>query len=132
MFARPVVVEVSSADLETVLGTTRHSWVITRRHADVPELRRQEEVEKCHLLREIVGNPFRPFALDPAWLRWSEGLVARLGQSIYEDRGFERLPILADALEDAGCTDAAILDHLRGPGPHARGCWALDALLGKE
>ena len=57
--------------------------------------------------------------------------VVQLAQSIYDDRAFDRLPILADALEEAGCTDAAILDHCRGPGPHVRGCWAVDLLLGK-
>jgi len=54
-----------------------------------------------------------------------------LAQRIYEDRTFEHLPILADALEDAGCTEATILDHCRGPGPHVRGCHVLDVLLGK-
>jgi hypothetical protein len=55
-----------------------------------------------------------------------------LAQAIYEDRAFDRLPVLADALEDAGCTNSDLLGHLRGPGPHARGCWVLDLLLGKE
>jgi len=51
---------------------------------------------------------------------------------MYDDRGFEDKPILADALEDAGCDNADILSHLRGPGPHVRGCWVMDAILGKE
>jgi hypothetical protein len=55
-----------------------------------------------------------------------------LAQGIYDERAFERLPILADALEDAGCTDAAILVHCRGPGPHVRGCWVVDLILGKQ
>jgi hypothetical protein len=54
-----------------------------------------------------------------------------MAQAIYNERGFDRLPILGDALEDAGCTDRDILDHCRGPGPHVRGCWAVDLLLGK-
>ena len=55
-----------------------------------------------------------------------------IARHIYDDRAFHDLPILADALEDAGCADAAILDHCRGPGPHVRGCWAVDLLLGKS
>ncbi len=86
----------------------------------------------CELLRCIFGNPFRPAAVDPAWLHWNSGTVLRLATAIYHDCAFERLPVLADALEEAGCTDAAILDHCRGPGPHVRGCWVVDLLLGKE
>jgi hypothetical protein len=63
---------------------------------------------------------------------WNESTVTELAQAIYTDRAFDRLPILADALEEAGCTDAAILEHCRGPGPHVRGCWVVDLLLGKE
>jgi hypothetical protein len=81
------------------------------------------------LLRELFGNPFRPVTLDPAW---DTPLVAGLAAAVYEERGFERLPILADALEDAGCEDADLLGHLRDPAPHVRGCWALDLILGRE
>ncbi|HJT75729.1 MAG TPA: hypothetical protein VJ739_00860 [Gemmataceae bacterium] len=89
-------------------------------------------VPRAALLREIFGNPFRPPAADPAWLSWNDGTVRRLAEAIYAERRFADLPILADALEEAGCADAALLDHLRGPGPHVLGCWALDALLQKE
>jgi hypothetical protein len=78
-------------------------------------------------LREVVGNPFRCPALDPLWLTPD---VAALARGIYEERAFDRLPVLADALEDAGCTDPAVLAHLRSGGEHFRGCWALDAVLG--
>jgi hypothetical protein len=81
------------------------------------------------LLRDIVGNPFHPIALKPSW-RTSN--VVALARGVYDDRAFDHLPILADALEEAGCTDQTILDHLRGPGPHVRGCWILDAVLGKS
>jgi hypothetical protein len=85
------------------------------------------------LLRDLLGNPFRPRpALNPAWLAWNGRTVKHLAAALFERRQFDDLPILADALEDAGCADAALLDHLREPGPHARGCWALDLLLGKE
>ncbi len=85
----------------------------------------------AHLLRDVIGNPFRPALADPAWLTWADGTVPRLAQAIYEGRRFEQLPILADALEEAGCADAAILGHCRSPAAHARGCWGLDLLLGK-
>jgi hypothetical protein len=85
----------------------------------------------CALIRCVFGNPFRPAALDPAWARTASGAVAGLAAAIYQERAFDRLPVLADALEEAGCTDAQLLGHLRGPGPHARGCWVLDQLLGR-
>jgi hypothetical protein len=84
------------------------------------------------LLRCIVGNPFRPADANPAWLSWAGGFVAEWAQAIYEERSFAELPALADALADAGCTDAAILEHCRGPGPHARGCFVVDLLTGRE
>jgi hypothetical protein len=90
-----------------------------------------EDVAEAELLREIVGNPDRPSAVDPRWLTWNHGTVPAIARHIYEDRAFHDLPILADALEDAGCADAAILDHCCGPGPHVRGCWVVDLLLGQ-
>jgi hypothetical protein len=81
------------------------------------------------LLRDILGNPFRPVAIDPAWLRPT---VVQLAQVLYDSRNFADLPILADALEESGCTSQELLDHLRGPGPHALGCWVLDLVLGKS
>jgi hypothetical protein len=99
----------------------------------LPTTDEQEDAEReaqCALLRELFGNPFRPAAIEPDWLSWEGGTVPRIARAIYDDRAFDLLPILADALEDAGCTDAVILDHCRGPGPHVRGCWVLDALLG--
>jgi hypothetical protein len=84
---------------------------------------------QCDLIRCIFGNPFQLVSVAPVWRTTT---VVRLAQAIYEDRSFDHLPILADALEEAGCTDAAILGHLRGPGPHVRGCWVIDLLLGKS
>jgi hypothetical protein len=86
----------------------------------------------CHLFREIVSNPFATPQLDPAILAWNGGTVRRLAQSMYDERRFDAMPILADALEDAGCTDNAVLEHCRGKAPHIRGCWAVDLLLGKD
>lgn len=88
-----------------------------------------ERNEQAALIRDIFGNPFRPVTLAPSWLTPK---VVALAQDIYDDRAFDRLPILADALEDAACTKADILAHCRGAGPHVRGCWVVDLLLGKE
>ena len=86
----------------------------------------------CILLREIISNPFRPITINPAWLNWNDGTVRRIAQSIYDEKAFDRMPILADALQDAGCDNEDVLSHCRSDGPHVRGCWALDILLGKE
>jgi hypothetical protein len=85
----------------------------------------------CDLLREVIGNPFATFSVRPAWLRWNEGTVARMAAALSQERRFEGLPILGDALEDAGCTDEAMLRHCREPREHVYGCWVLDLLLGK-
>jgi hypothetical protein len=94
---------------------------------------------RLDLLRELIGNPFRPTpAVNAAWLAWHDGAVPQLARAAYEERRLPsghldpaRLAVLADALEDAGCADAELLGHLRGPGPHVRGCWAVDLILGK-
>jgi hypothetical protein len=91
-----------------------------------------EEASQTVLLRELFGNPFRPVALAPAWLVWGDGTVAKLAQAIYDERAFDDLPVLADALEDAGCDNTDILTHCHQPGEHVRGCWLLDLILAKE
>ena len=98
-------------------------------HTD-PEGKSLARRAQCDLLREVVGNPFRPVVIAPAWLGWNSSIVARLAREIYDGRRFEELPVLADALEEAGCENRDLLDHLRHPGPHVRGCWALDTILG--
>jgi hypothetical protein len=87
--------------------------------------------EQAALLACVVGRRRRP-AVEPAWLTWNGGIVRALAAAAYESRDFGRLPLLADALEDTGCAEADLLAHLRGPGPHCRGCWVVDVLLGKE
>jgi hypothetical protein len=89
----------------------------------------EEQGRQCGLLRDLIGNPIRPVSWDPAWRNHHAVAVAR---SLYDTREFQDMPILADALEEAGCTDEAILSHCRGPGPHVRGCWVVDLVLGKE
>jgi hypothetical protein len=88
-----------------------------------------ESRQQAALLRDIIGNPFQHVTIDPTW---RTGTVTKLAQAIYDERAFDRMPILADALEEAGCTDATILDHCRQPGEHVRGCWLVDLLLGKK
>jgi hypothetical protein len=84
---------------------------------------------QCDLLRDLF-SPFRRCRLDPAWLAWRDGTVPNVARTIYDGRAFERLPVLAAALEESGCTDADLLRHCRQPGEHARGCWAVDEVLG--
>lgn len=88
-----------------------------------------EASAQAGMLRDIFGNPFRPVTFDPAWLTPA---VTSLAQMSYEERTFDRMPELADALEQLGCTNADILEHCRGPGPHVRGCWVVDLVLGKS
>jgi hypothetical protein len=96
----------------------------------------KEGAVQCALLRCVLGNPFRAIGLDPG-CRTPRALS--LAQAAYEERDLpsgelqaDGLALLADALEEAGCTDADILGHLRGPGPRVRGCWVVDLVLGKE
>jgi hypothetical protein len=89
----------------------------------------------ARLLRDVFGNPFRPVALDPAW---GTPTVLALAEAAYAERLLPsgeldpaRLAVLADALEEASCSNPDILGHLRSPGPHVRGCWGVDAVLGR-
>lgn len=93
------------------------------------EARKSAERGQCDLLRDIFGNPFRPIAVDPAWLT---STVVSLATAMHADRAFDRLPILADALEVAGCDNTDVLNHCRQPGEHVRGCWVVDLLLNKR
>ena len=92
-----------------------------------------EHTAQAHLLRCIFGPlPFRSVEIEPSWLIWNDGTIQKIARTIYEERAFDHLPVLADALEDAGCANAHILGHCRGAGPHVRGCWVVDLMLGKE
>jgi len=83
----------------------------------------------CDLLRDVFGDPFRPAALAPDW---RTDTAVQLARQMYDGRDFALMPILADALQDAGCENADILTHCRGSGPHVRGCWVVDLVLGKS
>jgi hypothetical protein len=82
---------------------------------------------QCSILHDIFGNPFRPVAFDPAW---RTDTAVSLARGMYDSREFGAMPILADALQDAGCEDEQILLHCRESGPHVRGCWVCDLVLG--
>ena len=84
---------------------------------------------QCRLLRDIFGNPCHPVTFDASWRTLS---VVSLAQTMYDNRTFDRMPELGDALERAGCRDQAILDHCRKPGEHVRGCWVVDLVLGNQ
>jgi len=86
-------------------------------------------VRQVSLALELIGpNPFRPVAFD---FQWRTSTVFSLARQMYESRDFSAMPILADALQDAGCDNDAILSHCRGTGPHVRCCWVCDLVLGK-
>jgi hypothetical protein len=101
----------------------------------------QEYARQADLLRDIIGNPFRPSPpLPPPVLAWNDGTVKRIAEGVYDDRlpdgtlDPSRLALLADAVLDAGagCDDEELLSHLRSPGPHYRGCWGVDIILGRS
>jgi hypothetical protein len=105
-------------------------WQFARPTWDGAE--RAAHAVQCDLLRDVFFPFFHPVRVAPAWREWQGGAAVQIAQEIYDRRRFEELPVLADALEDAGCDESAILDHCRGKGPHVRGCWVLDLVLGRE
>jgi hypothetical protein len=113
-----------SAGLASGLQPGSSAW---RRRCDDAET--AEKQWQCWLIREVFGNPFQPVRAKPEWLTSDVLLLAR---GIYEEKAFDRMPILADALQDAGCDNVNVLDHCREPREHVRGCWVVDLLLGKD
>jgi hypothetical protein len=114
----------SSAANNTPYEAARALSFEDHNHCDEGEL-----CQQTRLLRCIFGNPFRPVSLDPAWLKPN---VVALAQAIYDNRAFDRMPILGDALEGAGCENQDILPHCRAQTEHVRGCWVVDAILGRS
>jgi len=98
-------------------------------HANYETAFESERTRQAVLLRDIFGNPFRPVTCHP---EWRTDTALSLARGMYESRDFSAMPILADALQDAGCDGDDILSHCRSDGPHVRGCWAVDLVLGKE
>jgi hypothetical protein len=111
------------------------SFAVADVGADVDAMLQRDAVHlvdaptRVRLLRCVFGNPFRPAALGAAG---RAPLPLAMARTIYDERHFEELPVLADAMEDAGCASADALAHLRAPGPHVRGCWVIDLLLDKQ
>jgi hypothetical protein len=120
LFVNDVIIGVLQTLVATEYGTPPSEGVRAAYRA--------ESEAHASLLRDIFGNPFRPVAFDPTW-RTSTAVA--LASQMYESRDFSAMPILADALQDAGCDNADILDHCRGEGTHVRGCWVVDLVLGK-
>jgi hypothetical protein len=88
------------------------------------------DAEQADLLRDLFGPlPFRDVVVSPSLLTWRDGTLPKLAWAIYDERRFGDLPVLADALQEAGCDNEKVLTHCRGPGPHVRGCWLVDFLL---
>lgn len=102
----------------------------TGNHSPAEWARREEGNRRTvEAIRDIFGNPYRSIAIEPAWLHWNGGTVPAVARAIYDERRFDHLPILGDALEEAGCCNEQILLHCRAPGIHFRGCWLIDLLL---
>jgi hypothetical protein len=92
-------------------------------------VREAEWTAQAGIVRDLFGNPFRTIIVDA---RWQTPVVTALAETIYDQWAFDRLPILADALQDAGCENVEVLNHCRSDGPHVRGCWVLDLLTGRK
>ncbi len=84
------------------------------------------------LLREFFGNPLQPIDMDPLWLSWNNATVVQIAQRIYDEKAFGQLPILGDALQEAGCEHEDIVSHCYADTPHVRGCWVVDLMLGQH
>jgi hypothetical protein len=93
---------------------------------------RDEESAQKALLRDVFGHPFREIVFADDWRAFNDGAAAKLARLIHDERSFDLMPLLGDALEDAGCVEPAILEHCRGAGPHVRGCWVVDGVLGLD
>ena len=150
------VAALESATRATVYATLPSPGATPRAEASatVEAVRRSARREQAAILLDLFGDQFGalscesrwlPWAdgserwslvpsasqvrVEPGWLEWKGGAVRKAAQALYEERAFDRLPDLADALEDAGCTEPSMLSHSRGPGGHVRGCWVVDRLL---
>jgi hypothetical protein len=111
----------------TLVFQTRDWWSAVKAARAVGE--GEKEAVQCELVRDIFGNPFRRVVFSS---EWRTDTVVSLAKQMYDSRDFGAMPILADALQDAGCDSDDILSHCRGDGPHVRGCWVVDLVLGKE
>jgi hypothetical protein len=111
------------------INSARALAELVMNHVGRPDHIRADHEAMRGFVLDILGHPFRPVAFDP---RWRSADAVGLARGIYDERAFERMPLLADALMDAGCADEQVLAHCRSDGPHVRGCWVVDLVLGKE
>lgn len=125
-YERPTSFQFDGAALVAQVAAQPAAWV-NRQWDNVVLVTERRTI--ADLIRDIFGNPFRPVAISQAWLSPE---AVKLAQSLYDERGFDRLSLLADELEKAGCQETAILDHCRQIGPHVRGCWVVDLVLKKS
>jgi len=116
--------------MQAVIGVLKSDHLLYRAGIVSNTLTREsvESVNQAGILRDVFGNPFRPVTFSPDW-RTDTALT--LARQMYDAREFSAMPILADALMDAGCNNDDILNHCRSGGPHVRGCWVCDLVLGK-
>lgn len=124
---------LTASDITCRTGSSAASSAVIdaawQRHKDAAHIFADtEHPAQAELLRDIAGYPFRTVHFDPVW---RSSTVTALANLIYTERRFDRMPVLADALEEVGCGDPDILAHCRGDGPHARGCWVVDLVLGR-
>jgi hypothetical protein len=121
---------------DSAAATASPSAKVAVRHAVWGPLYLEERSDQrrryAELLNHIIGNPFHPITINPGLLTWHGRLIVSMAQRMYDSRDFSAMPVLADALEEAGCQDQDILAHCRSEAVHVRGCWVLDLLLEKE
>jgi hypothetical protein len=125
----PVLIYRKSACALTATPITENIERILSHAALATEQPESERSRQCSLVRDIFGNPFRPVTIDPSWLT---STVLALANGIYTDRAFDRMPILADALQDAGCDNEEVLNHCRQASEHVKGCWVVDLLTARK
>jgi hypothetical protein len=125
----PLHVLIARSTLEDPWAAAQaYAWLVA--HSQANGRREEELAAQCDLLRCLFGNPFRPVPLQPEWLTGNGGAAHHLARVIDDEQRFAEMPILADALEEAGCSHPDVLNHCRQH-VHARGCWVLDLLLGR-
>jgi hypothetical protein len=132
--SRRIAAEVAQVARHVARATEPSPQGLTKKEAKVASKRAKLAARKAQagLLRDVFGNPFRPVVVAPSWSSWNNGTAVAIARAVRDEGRWAELPILADALEEAGCTSAPLLTHLRNKGPHARGCWALEALLSDD
>lgn len=128
-FARMMVVSVCARNIAEVLQAVDEVCVTANSSESYETKRKLERQQQAALLRDVVQYPQSSVILDSTWLTSD---VLALAEGIYQEKAFDRMPILADALQDAGCDNEDVLNHCRQPGEHVRGCWVVDLLTGRK